>query len=403
MYIMLGECIPVYVNVKMYKAKLQELCHQRKWGLPRYSAMKDGPDHMPSFKASVYVNRVTFTSGAFRSLKEAKNHAAMLAFFSFSSGTPPISIPFLGSSTQTSEHDINEQIGEVKPRDVPIPAQSSVIIDDMDRYCKNQPQNNAQKNNLDPPVFTCKTEDLPPTNEQSVESPDFFNTIKEVDQAAAKLDLMSLSPDNFEKASILGDSGSFKTSLLRLSERQDFHKPTYKTMQAGSPHMPTFFSTVEVEGVEFHGRGGRSKNQAEEDAAKIAYIALKECGLNMYAAFSPSQIENKAVQSIHNLGPFLSSSATTYVNYETRSKVHDTNYKLYIWHSILTDELLDLDLNEILLANVKVRNEVHNPSFLQSPEEDMINNRNSSSCEPVISSSPKSSPLSHIDVSCLSI
>jgi len=96
MYIMLGECIPVCVTVKMYKAKLQELCHQRKWGLPRYSAMKDGPDHMPSFKASVYVNRVTFTSGAFRSLKEAKNHAAMLAFFSFSSGTPPISIPFLG-------------------------------------------------------------------------------------------------------------------------------------------------------------------------------------------------------------------------------------------------------------------------------------------------------------------
>lgn len=43
-------------------------------------------------------------------------------------------------------------------------------------------------------------------------------------------------------------------------------------------------------------------------------------GLNMYAAFSPSQIENKAVQSIHNLGPFLSSSATTYVNYETRYK-----------------------------------------------------------------------------------
>ncbi|KAG4920905.1 hypothetical protein JHK85_050468 [Glycine max] len=34
----------------MYKAKLQELCHQRKWGLPRHFAMKDGPDHIPSFK-----------------------------------------------------------------------------------------------------------------------------------------------------------------------------------------------------------------------------------------------------------------------------------------------------------------------------------------------------------------
>lgn len=35
----------------------------------------------------------------------------------------------LGSSTQTSEHDTREQIGEVKPQDIPIPAQSSVIID----------------------------------------------------------------------------------------------------------------------------------------------------------------------------------------------------------------------------------------------------------------------------------
>ncbi|KHN19808.1 Putative calcium-binding protein CML20 [Glycine soja] len=71
-------------------------------------------------------------------------------------------------------------------------------------------------------------------------------------------------------------------------------------MQAGSPHMPTFFSTVEVEGVEFHGKGGRSKKQSEENATKIAYIALKECGLNMHAAFSPIQIENKVVQSIYN-------------------------------------------------------------------------------------------------------
>nr|KYP60889.1 hypothetical protein KK1_023309 [Cajanus cajan] len=69
------------------------------------------------------------------------------------------------------------------------------------------------------------------------------------------------------------------TSLLKLTEREGFCKPTCKTMQAGSPHMPTFFSTVEIEGVEFHGKGSRSMQQAEEDAAKIAYIALKGCKL----------------------------------------------------------------------------------------------------------------------------
>lgn len=51
MYILVGEFfLLLCVKVKMYKAKLQELCHQRKWGLPRHFAMKDGPDHIPSFK-----------------------------------------------------------------------------------------------------------------------------------------------------------------------------------------------------------------------------------------------------------------------------------------------------------------------------------------------------------------
>lgn len=76
---------------------------------------------------------------------------------------------------------------------------------------------------------------------------------------------------------IQGESDSFKTSIMKLTVREGIHKPTYKTVQAGCPYMPTFFSTLEVEGVEFHGKGCRSKREAEEDAAKIAYIVLKKC------------------------------------------------------------------------------------------------------------------------------
>ena len=68
-----------------------------------------------------------------------------------------------------------------------------------------------------------------------------------------------------------------KNLLQELSERECFSKPTYKTTQIGSPDMPTFFSTVEVEGIGFHGKASKSENEAEEDAAKIAYITLKEC------------------------------------------------------------------------------------------------------------------------------
>ncbi|KAJ1410269.1 Double-stranded RNA-binding domain [Sesbania bispinosa] len=358
----------------MYKTKLQELCHKRRWGLPKYSAMKDGPDHIPSFKASVYVNGTTFTSpGAFSSSKEAHNQAAKIAFLSFSSAPP-------GSSTPTAEpeYDTKEQAGAAKPQDIPIPAHSSVIIDDMDRLCKNKLQNYARRNNLDPPVFTVKSEGLPHDTHfkatvvidgKSFESPAFFNTIKEAEQAAAKAALMSLSLDIFQK----DDSGPFKSLLLELTQREGFCKPTYKTIQSGSPQMPTFFSTVEVEGEKFHGKASNSKKQAEQDAAKIAYIALKECGLDFYASFPYSLREDKSVQSIH------------------RSDIVESKQNLKP-----EDELLDLDLNEILPAKFKVNNEEYKPSFIQSPQKSMMSKGSSSS-------SPKSSPLSELDLSCLSI
>jgi len=79
----------------------------------------------------------------------------------------------------------------------------------MDCIHKIHLQNNARMNNLHPPVFACKIEDLPPAKDfkaavlvdgHSVESPSFTNTIKETAQAS---DLMSLSLDIFEKAIIL--------------------------------------------------------------------------------------------------------------------------------------------------------------------------------------------------------
>ncbi|KAF4350722.1 hypothetical protein G4B88_000860 [Cannabis sativa] len=38
---------------RMYKSKLQELCHKNQWGLPKYTSMRYGPDHNPLFGASV--------------------------------------------------------------------------------------------------------------------------------------------------------------------------------------------------------------------------------------------------------------------------------------------------------------------------------------------------------------
>ncbi|WJX32910.1 hypothetical protein P8452_21185 [Trifolium repens] len=316
----------------MYKSKLQELCHRRRWRLPRYSVTKAGPPHNPSFKASVFVNGVTFTStNTFNSSKEAHNHAAMKAFLEFSS--PPS-----GSSIPTNKYGPKPKVQPAKPQETRVPPQSRVILTDTDRSSKLQQQNYTRKNDLDPPVFTIKSEGSPHDihykstvviDGKSFEIPTFYNTTKEAEEGATKI------VDMFQKE----ESFPSKSLLLELTEREGFSNPIYKTTQIGSPHMPTFFSTVEVEGLEFHGKASRCKKQAELDAAKIAYIALKECGIHMYAAFSSPIKENESdiVKSIQKLNP--------------------------------EDEIL-VD-KEILPIDIKVNNDMHNESFPLPPNKKM--------------------------------
>ncbi|XP_045816874.1 double-stranded RNA-binding protein 1-like [Trifolium pratense] len=292
----------------MYKTQLQQLCQRQRWSLPEYSHMNEGLQHKPSYKASVVVNGVTFTSSdTFNSSKEAQNQAAMKAFYNFSS--PPPS--------------------------------------DTDRLSKNHLNNYARKNNLDPPVYKTIAEGLPHDihykatvfiDGKSFESPTFFNTIRDAEQAAAKIALKELpiSVDVFQK----DESCPSKSLLLELTQREGFCKPTYKTTESGSSHL--FFSTVEVEGLEFHGKASRSKKLAENDAAKISYIALKECGLDMYASFCSSFEENQELQSTD------------------KSDIVKPKQNLSF-----EDELLD---KEILPTDVKINNGIHNESFPLRPK-----------------------------------
>uniref|UniRef100_A0A803LXI5 DRBM domain-containing protein n=1 Tax=Chenopodium quinoa TaxID=63459 RepID=A0A803LXI5_CHEQI len=76
----------------MYKSKLQEMCVVKSWTYPKYSVIKDGPDHNPFFTASVFVNGSSFDSPTLcKSVKEAQNkaaEAALIHFISLSSARP---------------------------------------------------------------------------------------------------------------------------------------------------------------------------------------------------------------------------------------------------------------------------------------------------------------------------
>jgi ribonuclease-3 len=78
------------------------------------------------------------------------------------------------------------------------------------------------------------------------------------------------------RSASLGAGLDWKTSLQELTATEDLGVPEYHVEESGPDHQKTFRATVGVGGVEY-GRGeGRSKKEAEQQAAEAAWTAIRE-------------------------------------------------------------------------------------------------------------------------------
>ncbi|CAL5435697.1 unnamed protein product [Camellia sinensis] len=306
----------------MYKSKLQFLCQQKSWDLPDYSVTKDGPDHIPRFKATVIVNGVPFeTDDQSRTAKDAQNKVAKLALDQLSAPPPPpppsrflnpnlslnLSLnspqPSLiaeaqlpassssGFSSPTSYSDINPSIGGttqptmIKAIQTPLVNEASLRVKDgktdAQHLYKSRLQSYAQRRNLTLPEYSSEREGPPHASRfrskvtfdgKIYESPEFSLTIKEAEHAAAKVAWESLSLNEVEE----DDSTVYKNLLQELAQKKGFLGPKYERTVSGPPHMPTFVSIVAIGGESFQGQAAKSKKQADMNAAKVAYNCLQE-------------------------------------------------------------------------------------------------------------------------------
>ncbi|EOY33183.1 Ribonuclease 3, putative [Theobroma cacao] len=287
---------------KMYKAKLQELCQQKRWALPRYTSMKDGPDHIPRFKASVFLNGMSFhSSTSCKSCKEAQNDAAKSAFLHFISSSP--------AATPTPAKVVN--------------------------------------------------------------------------------------------------IGFYKNLLQELTQREDFNTPEYKTMKCGVPHRPTFFSSVEVEGEVFYGKGEKSKKEAEINAAKVAYTTLTERLQGKCSGFcSPELFADEPLKSM-----FTSDLVTAVENEEhDEESLQGRSSEFYPRDLVADGPLTSMYSSDLATA---VENEEHAEEMPEVKAGDNVfsnattSSDNLSSCSKSVPVSAKESLLSttsmHLDISALSI
>ena len=79
-----------------------------------------------------------------------------------------------------------------------------------------------------------------------------------------------------DEAASLGAGLDWKTSLQELSAEHSLGVPEYVIQDAGPDHMKTFTAQVRV-GEQLYGHGvGRSKKEAEQQAAETAYREIAE-------------------------------------------------------------------------------------------------------------------------------
>ncbi|XP_059280991.1 double-stranded RNA-binding protein 1-like [Lycium ferocissimum] len=312
----------------MYKSKLQEVCQNKKWALPKYCCMKDGEDHDPKFKASVVVNGINFDSPTLcKSSKEAHNEAAKFAFLHFTSVSGSIPTTEAIGLTKVEGECLSLQdksTSEVKQggslptvegsgitkTEEPCQFPFEIKQEDSHYQYKTKLQIYAKRKNLGVPVYQSKrkssSRDL--YFEATVilagelfKSPGAYKSAGEAEDSVAQLALMTLLTVSFEKS----NASIYKSFLQELAQHEEICLPEYRTTGVGEPHNLTFLSSVEIEGEIFRGDGAKSKKQAEENAAKVAYTALTKC--KSFFAGNPSTVSSDFEGEIVKTEPIMDS------------------------------------------------------------------------------------------------
>ncbi len=93
---------------------------------------------------------------------------------------------------------------------------------------------------------------------------------------AARDLVLALLDDRIREAAVGPGGHDYKTRLQELAAQRHDHMPRYQVRAEGPDHSKRFFATVRLDG-EVRGEGeGRSKKQAEQEAARAAWHFLQE-------------------------------------------------------------------------------------------------------------------------------
>ena len=95
---------------------------------------------------------------------------------------------------------------------------------------------------------------------------------------AAEALVLDLLGDRIAAAAVGPGGQDYKTRLQELAARELETLPAYDVRDEGPDHAKRFFATVTIDGVSYGTGEGRSKKQAEQAAARVAWEVLSHAG-----------------------------------------------------------------------------------------------------------------------------
>ncbi|XP_073298110.1 uncharacterized protein [Primulina huaijiensis] len=247
----------------MYKSKLQELCQRRSWNLPEYTTVKDGPDHVPRFKATTVVNGQRFeTQAECKSAKAAQNSVAKMAYDHFNISTP--SRVHVQRSPLADSPVIPSRVPACSSPAVPVPEMQAVAP------VPQLPQIPVPVSPL-PSSLPLPPSGLLPPNNSSLTKPVHKDMLQPNFGDTPQPSMIYGTP--------IGSSGTlhiYKNRLQQYAQKKDLSLPVYTCESEGPPHARHFKSRVSFDGksyetMEFF----PTLKEAEHAAAKVACQMLQ--------------------------------------------------------------------------------------------------------------------------------
>ncbi|KAK2638294.1 hypothetical protein Ddye_026089 [Dipteronia dyeriana] len=379
----------------MYKAKLQEYCQWKRWELPLYTTIKEGPPHDPRFQTTVTVNNLSFTNRICKTTKEGQNNAARLALLHFSTSTSTSSSSSSSSASASvsvgysSQHTVRPNMMQETNQIPHVNATASVVKDangstDQEVLFSegSSSQSTVQPNMMQEanqiPQVNATTAVAKYTNgstdkavlfsvgssSRSTVQPNMMQETNQIPQVNATAAVAKDANGSTEQE-VLFMSQPYKSLLQSYVQKRNLALPIYSCERVGPPHAMRFKCKVTVTGQTYECTTFfPTLKEAEHGAAKVALMSLPLDGVQEDGSILYKNLLQELAQKKGYALPIYMTNVSGEAHVPTFVSTVEVKGELFTGQRSKTKKQAEMSAAKVAYTTIKEGKPSHGPTSL---------------------------------------